>query len=67
MMQTLNDMFQPIKDKGTRKKFENMKICTFNNKKIFLRANAGSGKSTSCVNFVENHPEAGGAPKWAIF
>ena len=57
-MQTLHTMVQPIKDMNTRKKFENMKIYTFNNEKIFLCANAGSGKTTSSVNFVENHPES---------
>tara|TARA_B100000902_G_C27304167_1_gene914446 strand:+ start:81 stop:1517 length:1437 start_codon:yes stop_codon:yes gene_type:complete len=46
---------QTLSDIKARKEFRSLDISTFDNKNVFLKANAGAGKTTEILNFIKNH------------
>jgi len=55
----INDAFAAFKqqpcDIKTREKFRTLNVDKFDNKRVFLSANAGAGKTREIIHFLENH------------
>lgn len=55
----INDAFAAFKqqpcDIKTREKFRTLNVDKFDNKRVFLSANAGAGKTREIIHFLQNH------------